>query len=72
MTDKEKLYCIEDYVLTLLNSRINLQLTKGRFGMSLHRLNKIDNAYLDGEVNALDKVRECIRRLREKEETDER
>ena len=72
MTDKEKLYFIEDYVLTLLNSRIELQLRKGRFGMSLHRYNKEGCAYLEGEVNALDKVRECIRSLREKEETDER
>ncbi len=72
MTDKEKLYFIEDYVLTLLSNRIDLKLSKGLFRISIHRMNKINNAYLDGEINALNKVRECVKSLREKEETDKK
>lgn len=70
MTDKEKLDFIEDYVRTLLTEKIGTQLSVGRFGMSFHRLSKADNAYLDGEVNALDKVRECIKSLKERKETE--
>lgn len=70
MTDKEKLYLLEAYVTTLLNSRIDLQFKKGRFGMSLDRFNRTDCAHLEGEIEALDKVRNCINDLLSKGETE--
>lgn len=40
--------------------------------MSLNRFNKVDCAHLEGEIEALDKVRDFIyNRLKSKGETDE-
>lgn len=50
---KETLYLLDHYVTTLLNSRICLQLEKGRF-------NKVDCARLEGEIDALDRIRNFI------------
>ncbi len=60
MTDKEKLYLLHDYVTTLLNSRMKLQLTKGKFGIGLNKFNKVDCARLEGEIDALDRIRNFI------------
>lgn len=70
MTDKEKLDLLEEYVMMLLNSRISLQLRKGRFGMSFPRFNKEDCAYLEGEIDALDRVRSFIKDRLKKGETE--
>jgi hypothetical protein len=70
MTDKEKLDLLEDYVMSLLNSRISLQLRKGRFGMSLNRFNKVDCAHLEGEIEALDRIRDLIENRLRKGETE--
>ena len=60
MTDKEKLYLLNDYVTTILNNRIALQFEKGKFGTPRRRFNKVECAYLDGGIDALNKVREFI------------
>ena len=70
MNDKEKLDFLEHYVTDLLNNRIDLNLRKGRFGMPWNRFNKVDCAHLEGEIDALNKVREFIKRMQEKRETD--
>ena len=70
MNDKEKLCLLEYYVTGLLNSRIDLNLRKGRFGMPWNRFNKVDCAHLEGEIDALNRVREIIKRVQEERETD--
>ena len=68
MTDKEKLDLLEEYIMVLLNNRLDLQLGKGKFGMSWNRFNKVECAYLEGEIDALNRVRDFIEnRLRKGE-----
>ena len=68
MTDKEKLNFLENYIMDLINSRMNLQFSKGKFGIGLNRFNKVDCAYLEGEIYALDKVRNFIKHINERGE----
>ena len=53
MTDKEKLDLLESYVTTLLINQIDWRLES--------RFNKVDYAYIEGEIDALDKVRNFIK-----------
>ena len=52
MTDKEKLDLLEDYVMVLLNNLTDFKLRI----IGLNRFNKVDCAYLEGEIDTLDKV----------------
>ena len=70
MNDKEKLDLLEHYIIDLINSRMDLQLTRGKFAIGLHKFNKVECAYLDGELDALDKVRNFIRNRLRKGETE--
>ena len=59
MTDKEKLDLLEDYVMALLNNR-----------MGLNRFNEVDYAYIEGEIDALNKVRDFIKNRLRRSETE--
>lgn len=64
MTDKEKLDFLEHYIMDLINKRIDLQFTRGKFASGLYNFNKVECAYLDGELYALNKVRNFIQTMR--------
>ena len=68
MTDKEKLDLLEHYIMDLIKNRQDLQFTRGKFAIGLNKLNKVERAYLDGELDALNRVRNFIQnRLRKGE-----
>lgn len=71
MTDKEKLDLLEHYVMTLLSGRIDLQLSKGKFGLPLNRFNKVECAYLEGEIDTLNKIRYFIEKMNEERKETE-
>ena len=54
MTDKEKLDLLEQYIMTLLNNRIILRAREDMF-------NKVERAYMDGEIDTLSKVSNFIK-----------
>lgn len=70
MTDKEKLDLLEHYIMNLINNRTDLQLARGKFAIGLNRFNKVECAYLDGEIDALNKIRNFIRDRLRKGETE--
>lgn len=54
MTDKEKLDLLERYVTTLLGNRIILRAREDMF-------NKVERAYMDGEIDTLSKINNFIK-----------
>lgn len=64
MTDKEKLDLLERYVTILLDNRIILRAREDMF-------NKVERAYMDGEIDTLSNISNVIKNGLRKEKTDE-
>lgn len=63
MTDKEKLDLLERYVTILLDNRIILRAREDMF-------NKVERAYMDGEIDTLSKVSNFIKNGLKREKTE--